>query len=286
MLFQFKLKPIECVVPSTLDGKPDLSWVDLTDGWFWMNCGGQELFRYTDETLQALAAKGSEVTDKPYVNYFGTRLWHDLVQIFPVILNPIPQSLIQLMEFDIDVDEWRQQIARFFFDDDMEIPPLTEAQIDLATTWLRHRKLDVGHLHNGPRIWFWTDGGTMFIRWDNSELSLNGRPIWTATSGTLTMPLQAFIEEVHSFDRRLINAMAERVQTIVQTGSVAKLHIDIKALVNEQRERATWLSFTSHMVKKMRAISWDETVAAVRYFESLGFAPQACVNQSSRHNPS
>ena len=243
------------------------------DGWYWMNCGGQELFRYTEEALHAWAAKGVEVTDKPYVDYQVVRLWEDLLQMLPDILNPIPQNLLQIMEPGFNAYKWREQVAEFVFNEDKKISPPTETQFDLATTWWQVRKLDVLHLQNGPRIWFWTDGTTMFIRWDNSDLCLDEQPMWASTKGTLTMPLQVFIEEVHSFDRHLINAMAERVQAIEQSGSGSNPHIDINALVNEQRERATWLAIASERAKNTKSTPWKETVAAIKYFEDLGFAP-------------
>jgi Family of unknown function (DUF5984) len=100
------------------------------------------------------------------------------------------------------------------FPDEGEVSQTMEEYFDLATTWLQGRRLDLLHLKGGPRIWFWTDGTKMFIRWDNSDLTLEGHNEWASTKGTYSMPLETFIEEVRSFDRRLIEAMEERVQAI------------------------------------------------------------------------
>jgi hypothetical protein len=46
-LFHFTLDPLETITPWTRDGAPDLSWFALTYGSFWIDLGGEELFRYS-----------------------------------------------------------------------------------------------------------------------------------------------------------------------------------------------------------------------------------------------
>ena len=42
--FRFRLKPVEDIAPwggSAPDERPYFSWFGLTDGWFWIEVGGQ-----------------------------------------------------------------------------------------------------------------------------------------------------------------------------------------------------------------------------------------------------
>ena len=54
MLFNFRLKNTEDIAPWSTPSKGDalsLHWFGLTDGWFWIDIGGQQLFRYSQQIL-------------------------------------------------------------------------------------------------------------------------------------------------------------------------------------------------------------------------------------------
>lgn len=272
MLFEFQLRPIEQVAPWGKEGEYSLSWFGLTDGWYWLKCGEEELFRYADELIKAWAAKGMGEFKLPYVDYHVVRLWEDILQMLPEILNPIPKHLLQKIEPGPLALQWCSQISEAVFTEEHEVSKLVEDRFIKASSWLSDRKLDVGYLLESPRIWFWTDGKLLFVRWDNEGRNLEGHHAWASANGTYTMPLEAFVDEVRSFDKRLIKAMEERVQTIEHSWERPDIQIDVNALINEHQKRSTELSFVLDLVKNREATQWNEIAEAIKYFEEMGFA--------------
>jgi hypothetical protein len=271
MLFQFQLRPVKDVEPWGNEGDFSLSWFGLTDGWYWMNCGDQELFRYDDAVLTAWHAKGLVPTDPPYVDYQVVRLWEDMLEMLPDVLDPVPVELRQRVEPNPMVGKWSAQPWKDLWTNWRE---LSEAELDLlcaATGWLSNRTLDVGHLNHGPRIWFWTDGATLFIRWNNEGLYLDGLREWSSIEGSYSMPLDAFVEEVRSFDRRLIGAMALRVKEIRHSWDRPAIQIDRDALVREQGQRAGKLSLILERVKIREPAPWKAVSEAIEFFEKKGW---------------
>ena len=271
MLFQFQLRPIDDIVPWGSEGDYSLSWFGLTDGWYWLKCGEEELFRYADSVLASRKYEGRQQADPPYVDYQVVRLWEDVLEMLPEILTPVPVELLRKIEPGLDAWRWRGQIAELAFPNEDEISQSMEAHFNLATTWLQGRKLDVLHPKEGPRIWFWTDGTKMFIRWDNTELTMDGRSVWASTKGTYSMPLATCREEIESFDRRLIEKMGQRVQAIQHSWDRPLIKIDQEALLREQRERANALAEAFQRVKDCEQTPWNTIAKSIAYFEEQGF---------------
>jgi hypothetical protein len=270
MLFQFQLRPIEKVTPWGREGAYSLSWFGLTDGWYWLKCGEEELFRYSESVLSSCQNEERQPSDPPYVDYQVVRLWEDVLSMFPEVLAPVPVELLRKVEPGLEVSQWRAKIAELFFSEEHEASRQTEDQFDLAVTWLQARKLHVLHLKEGPRVWFWTDGMTMSIRWDNSGLCLDGHSMWTSTKGTFTMPLEAFVEEVRSFDNRLIKEMADRVRDIEHSWDRPEIQIDLQALCHEHQQRAAEFSLALDRAINREPTPWNEIAQAINYFEEMG----------------
>lgn len=134
-----------------------------------------------------------------------------------------------------------------------------EASWDLvyeAFLWWSERKWDAGYLRHPPAVWLWTQGDTFHLRWDNRNVLLEGLPVWDATFGEITMPVTAFIEEVRSFDARLMAAMAERVVAVCAGGLRPDIQIDLDGLVKEQQDRSTWLE--NALTRTEQKTDWDK----------------------------
>lgn len=269
MLFQFQLRPLGEVTPWGEEGAYSLHWFGLTDGWYWLKCGNQELFRYSEALLATWSGKGLGRGEQPYVDYHVVRLWEDILDMLPEILSPVPKQVLELMQPGPESFEWCGQISELGSEDEVDAQPLALEHYFLAVNWIGRRKLDAGCLLAAPRIWLWTDGITMFIRWDNRDQMLEGHPAWASREGTFTLPLDAFMEEVRSFDRRLIQAMQERIQTVAQSWVRPEIQIDVEALLGEQEERATWLSLALERARTQEPEAWDKTVEAIKRCESL-----------------
>lgn len=116
-----------------------LSWFDLTDGWFWLEVGDKELFRYTESSLWR------EVVH-PYVDYPVVRLWEDLLEILPEVMESVPPDLIEILAADLFVDL-----------DCEELP----AEADPVIAWYASHALDTGYLTNSVhRNWKWRHPAT------------------------------------------------------------------------------------------------------------------------------
>ena len=84
------------------------------------------------------------------------------------------------------------------------------------------------------------------------------------------MPLDSFIEEIESFNRRLIETMGERVQAIWRSWDRPLVKIDKEALLREQRERANALAEAFQRVKDCKPTPWNVIVKSITYFEEHG----------------
>jgi hypothetical protein len=85
------------------------------------------------------------------------------------------------------------------------------------------------------------------------------------------MPLNTFIEEIKSFDRRLIETMGERVQGIRRSWDRPLIKIDKEALLREQQERANALAEAFQRVKNCKPTPWINIAKSIAYFEEQGF---------------
>jgi len=271
MLFNFKLRPIQDVAPWGREGNHSLSWFGLTDGWYWIDCDGHELFRRAGSIDQLLKHQGFQLSDAPYTDYQVVRLWEDILEILPDVLSPIPTELLRKIRPGLTANFWHQQIAESIFTDGREIPNSEKAKYESATDWLGLRRLDSLYLTQGPRIWLWSDSSQVFIHWNNTGLMMDGNELWTAQSGTYSLSRECFIEEVRSFDRRLITAMDERVQEIQQRWERPQIRIDKNALLSEQNQRSQWLSQAFERLKNTPQLDWQEVADAIAHFEKLGY---------------
>lgn len=93
--FRFELRPLAQAHPWGGDRRT-LHWFGLTDGWYWIELNGHELLRYSDQTVRRWQADGYQ--DVPYVDYYVVRLWEDLLELLPAVLEPVPADLVPFIE--------------------------------------------------------------------------------------------------------------------------------------------------------------------------------------------
>ena len=92
MLFNFALFPLGETIIDRLepDGKhSSLCWYNLTDGWYWIEADTAQLFRYTPEWMALWSAQDPCPVHWPYVDYQVVRLWEDLLEILPKVMEPL-----------------------------------------------------------------------------------------------------------------------------------------------------------------------------------------------------
>lgn len=104
MRIQFRLRPVDDIAPwqpvpspdaRTPDWlrRPNLGWFALTYGWYWIEVGQAELYRYSQEAVNAMVREqpdapwASELLQMPYDDYQVSRLWEDLLELLPDVLE-------------------------------------------------------------------------------------------------------------------------------------------------------------------------------------------------------
>lgn len=233
-LIQFVLTPIEDIGAWGAAEAPNLHWFGLSDGFYWLHLGDEELFRFSDSFLERYPDEPPPAL--PYVDYYVVRLHEDLLEMLPDVLEPIPADLADLVG-DADrasalkrtADRWDEEHCTA---DDFEV-------YVQAVTWWGERSLRTNYLVYPPRIDIWRVGDTVSIRWDNREHLDDDIPIWSAQAGELSMHVDAFLAAVRSFDERFMAAMRCRVAAAETDWPRPDIFTDPKALQAEQvmRER-------------------------------------------------
>ena len=258
----FALRPLAEVAPW---GRPDdptdrhLSWFGLTDGWYTIDAKDGRLFQYTQEMMRHLNPKfDSRAAYCDWTDYQVVRLYEDLLEMMPDVLSEVPDDVHALVSTVEARREWRRTVDWVYDStDDSQLDTL-----EAATEWARLRKLDSLYLIDGPRIWLWRNQARVYVQWDNANLKTDGLPRWTATQGTASLAVEEFVEEIGSFHRRLISAMAERVNTIATKNPLAGVAIDVPRLIEEQSERERSLELASSVAAT--PIDWGDVIAATR----------------------
>ena len=257
-LFQFRLAPIEQVIPWGQE-QPALHWFGLTDGWFWMRVSDQELFRYSQEIQNDWSQQDPAfIAALPYEDYQVARYWEDLMVMVPAVLSPVPNDLAEKIA---DAPRWRQwQEASSDWWEKHSDDDSREAH-EIAMTWWNRRTWSAWHLNHPPNVWLWTVGDSVHIRWDNRGIHSDGIPVWEATHREFVLPISAFREQVLSFDRRLMAAMAERVIQVRHGALDPKIAIDVEVLEREQGDRSQWMRRA--IDHRAEYFSWEEVRTAM-----------------------
>lgn len=256
-LFDFKLKPLQDVMPWGDEPNKNLHWFGLTDGFYYMDLGDVQLFRYSDEILKLWSKdyQDSNYINEPYMDYQVVRLYEDILEILPDVIQPIPEIINSYISTKEKQRDWEKRIN----EDDVDFE--NEEEYDTyanATEWLFFRRLK--GLGGSPGIIIWRVEDTIHIRWDNASIKQDGINTWATTEGEYELPFNNFMSEVESFHNRLIKNMGERVNAISKNNPLPHIKIDIDELQKEQVERAGELNET--LSKKPNIESWDKVILA------------------------
>lgn len=188
MRFEFRLRRMSDI-NSWKGSNSHPGWYGLSDGWYWIEVEGAELFRYSQAVLDKWDREHqnehwwTRMEDLPYVDYPVAKFWGDALGFFPDVLEPIPPRLARALASDDAWTVWERQAEIAV----TQALPVREARNLLydATRWLGKRRLDSAYLLSGPQVWCWSDGTDAHIRWDNRESTFDDLPVWEATIGHL-----------------------------------------------------------------------------------------------------
>jgi hypothetical protein len=261
--FNFLLTPLD-EVPAWGEDQPRLSWFGLTDGWFWITVGDQELFRYTQASNEYWRTQypASRPAKLPYEYYMVARYWEDLLEILPAILDPLPEDLAVIAADAEGWQRWQDKAQAWQKENEDEDAWDT---YNTALRWWGARTWAAIHLAYPPDFWLWRVGDFIHLRWDNRDITVDGIPVWETEQGEFMVPVTDFLTAIHSFHDRLLSAMQERVQAIMQSWSRPEVQINIPHLQKEQQDRSTWLENALTPLRRERSqdYSWGEVREAI-----------------------
>ncbi|OKI22259.1 hypothetical protein A6A07_34270 [Streptomyces sp. CB03911] len=255
MRFRFELRALADVGPWGGEHHRTLHWFGLTQGWYWIEAGGQELLRYSERTLRPWREEsGGEV--RPYADYYVVRIWEDVLAILADALEPVPADLVPFVSGELSGHPlW----------DEEDLTPEAEA----AAEWHGHRSMYMGPLVNAPQLRWWRTvdeaGDRITLSWAHEP----GHRIGFAASpaGRLVLPTDDFLAAVAELDGALLAAMEQRVATLEASGPPAGVELDLEQLRREHRDRAGWLERAR---TRTCATDWAAVRAGAREFLAAG----------------
>lgn len=252
MLINFTLAPIDEVVPWGQPGSYCLHWFGLTYGEYWIQAGDATLFEYSDHARAAGAER--------YCTYQVVRLYEDLMDMLPHILEPVPNPLVPYISgagpgiLRGAYDAWCEIAA--------DLPDADDrfAFADAAVEWVERRRLDSSHLAPSANIAIWSDDERVHIGWDNRDRLFDGEPAWSASLGSYRMSRGEFIKEMKSFHDRLMEQMAVRIDQVASGRLRSEIQIDLPGLTKEHEQRTRSLEAA---LKIVPATDWRQVERAV-----------------------
>jgi hypothetical protein len=239
MVFNFRLTPLQQVVPWGEPGDQRLHWFGLTDGEYWIQVGADALLEYSEVARTALGCGR-------YCNYQVARLYEDITEMLPHIIDPVPATLFRYISGDSGAAWWKTYTSWYVGRD----PASNEDQFwdaaDAAATWISQRTLDTAYLCPSANIRLWSDAESVHIGWNNTEKMLQGQPAWTAFSGSAQLSREEFICDVGAFHSALMSQMRERVEQVLARVLPQQVQIDLSGLQREHAVRSRPLARELH----------------------------------------
>jgi hypothetical protein len=284
--------------------RPSIHWFGLTDGWYWLQMNeNDEFFRYSTDLLTHWQERyPAEPTSAPwqksyptafpplpYADYYVVRLWEDILELLPLILEPLPPKFAHMLETEEQVSRWQKRVKQWekaigiedkgeeeeqtedyedgddMDEDDMEV---WETYLQ-ATMWWYGRELSAFPLTAPPRLWFWNDGRYIHGFWDNSQLCIKNIPAWETQRGQIQLLYVRFLDEVASFHTRLFRAMEERIQEAKRSWPRPDVYLDLDKLEKAQQVRSPWLAQALERAASRATTDWNAVVDAMRTMDRL-----------------
>jgi hypothetical protein len=227
-----------------------MHWFGLTDGRYWIDTGDREIFR---------TANGE------YVDYYVVRLWEDVLEILPHVLEPLPSPLLERirdlphwLEFCVAVEKWLST------DCDSEEEDETSWDLAyLATGWFGNRRLDTGYLKNPPHVWFWREGEEILLSWKCFPPRSGEGIAWSAGDGQIRVSIERFITEVLSFHEALMKEMDALVERLSRACGA-----EADALRQDHERRKATVTTANALLAQATNTDWPAVEEALARFEA------------------
>lgn len=227
--FRFEMDEISAVEPWGEPSQRNLHWFGLTSGRYWMETPVGEPLRFTAEIQETWGAPCL------HVDYYVARLFEDLEEVLPAVLEPVPPDIAQV----VTDREWAARAARWVEQDCDEAEGKRRwALYERALAWWWDRGFDTGYLRFGPRFSIWRTGDRVHFRWATRNNEDQGVRVFADPEGECMIDAREFEASAHEFCREVLRTMRRRVEQIEAEGwTRTDCMVDVPALIAEQNSR-------------------------------------------------
>jgi Family of unknown function (DUF5984) len=195
--FRFELRPLDEVSPWG-GARSTLHWFGLTEGWYWIDANRYELLR-----------RSRVEHARPYIDYYLARLWEDVIELTPHVLESVPDDLRSFVASARGA--WARDPNDFLAEPgshgvQTEIPGSGLHPVLAAAMWHGEHELDFGYLRNAPRLRFWrTVGGDRDEITGNWQHEDDGEIGFTAGQAVrFSVPTTDYLEAVRRLDSEFV----------------------------------------------------------------------------------
>jgi hypothetical protein len=245
---RFLLRDVADITPWGPPSDQWLHWFALSDG---CNCieAPQGRLLEMHECAPGLA--------EPWCDYQVVRLFEDLLEVWPVIAERVPEDIFGLIDADFEAHIDALHASDENDDDDA----LWEA-VAVACEWFRARRVSMAHLASGPKLHLWRVGDTMRLRWVANPGGDPERDHWTVARADCQIAFGDVARGTQEFAEHFLGAMGARVATILREGwTRGDCAIDLDNLQQQQSDREAW---AREMLSQEHHTDWDATRAALK----------------------
>ena len=263
-LFPFRLKPLADVDAWGGPGARSLHWFGLTDGWYGIHAGTHDLFRTADLPDDP----------EPWIEYPIVRLWEDVLEILPYVLEAVPRAIAERLH---PARDWAQFYGRAVSGRKARDPDEAEAAEAIllgATAWVDDRQIDTQYLVGGPQVYVVRVEARARMLWDNRNTPPDEGTRWHSEAGLHELALDDYVAEARDLDARLMAAMAARIIDVQAGRAPTDVSIDLVQLEREHAERSTWLDAALAGtpgiagIREPQVTDWDEVTRCLEALDT------------------
>jgi Family of unknown function (DUF5984) len=212
----FALDDLADVEPWGKGDEANLHWFGLTQGRYWIETPIGDVLRYTPE-IQAHLNLQCAVVD-----YQVARLFEDLHDRMPAVLEPVPPDIAERCS-----DRgWHDRLRCWTEEKTAPDRPrwaMNPERWELyhaAMGWWSERSLDTAYLRCGPVITLWRVEDAVNVRWTTRNNLMDGIEVFAIPEGDVSISVADLERAASDFFEGVLSSMAGRLR-ILQNGARA-----------------------------------------------------------------
>jgi len=267
--FCFEFDAVANIEPWGEPGRAKLHWFGLTSGRYWIETPVGEVLRYTNEIL---AVKG---WPSCHVDYQVARMFEDLQQCLPSVLEAVPLDIAQI----VAQPGWPDRVTAFI--EEGEERENKWDLIEAALDWWQDRHIDTLHLKHGQNFHLWRTDDEVHVQWETMDNYDGSTPVFLVPKGCVNIGVVQFRDAAYGFCEAVLGEMRGRVDAIKRNGWLrADCSLDVEHLADEQtRREQAFLEVRNRII----ATEWTNVRAQLmELVEQIGRAERVGMNERGR----